>query len=241
MIESKNDSGAPAQSSSLDYGKLLVEQVNRTNDRTFDVVKWVAGLLGFVFAGLGILWSVNLNRERDAIERSLAALDAKFEKLEAQVLNRTVGNPQMEALQQNMQPLEGATIAGKVEAMPEGKVYRLKISYKLRNIGKVSSGPVGAQYYFESATDFGAEPFPDEKGYAVSVYLPPKNWGGGETLFPGNSFSITTSGYFEIVGNTLKKGKYKVLMKTYYGTRETLEIKTTFFVELPETWIRPTK
>lgn len=227
--------------------KSLLEASQKFNDRTLQVVGWIGGSVFALITVVAGFTVFNLNSERDRLDRASSSMEEKFAKLSAELRGQRLDVPRLEILSQSDKlPLAGRPLGTPVIRQATdlaSKPYRLTLQYTLRNSGGGSLGKLWTKIYFENGELFGGEPNPDEAGYGVATHFPHTSWTGSFSGtngdFPGGGFSTNIDSNVEILKDALPKGRYKVLIKVYYGYPETrLERVETYF-ELFSDWKRP--
>ena len=229
--------------------KTVLDTTSKFNERTIQIIGWVGGaIIALVTIAAG-LSAFSLSAERDRLERASSALEEKFTKLSAELRNQHTDQPLIEVLSQaDKIPLAGRSMppVNIVESVEDGKtVYKLPLKYTLRNKGQGTAGRVWTKVYLESATLFSGEPDPDEPGYGVQANIPHTSWAGTFTGtsgdFPGGGFTTNVSSNMVIIENEMKKGRYRVLLKIYYGYPSTKVERVETYFELSSDWRRPIK
>lgn len=216
------------------------------NDRTLQTLAWIGGtLVVLITAAIG-LSAYNLNSEKDRIERALTLTDERFAKLALELKGLRTEAPQLEILSTlDKLPIAGRPVQTNIFLAEQvaGKPYQIKLQYTIRNIGKGSAGRIWTKVYMEPKGMFGGEPNPDEAGYGSQSIIPHTAWTGDYAGtygdFPGGGFSTNVSSNLAILKDTLPKGRYKVLLKIYYGSPESRVERVETYFDLPNAWVRP--
>lgn len=230
-----------------EFVKSALESAQKFNDRTVQLLGLVGGAILAVLTVVAGLTAFNLNSERDRLERASSALDEKFAKLSAEVRGQRNEAPRLEILStKDKQPLAGRPLdPPQIRQVTDiaSKPYRISLAYTLRNAGAGATGRVWTKVYFESTDLFAGELNPDEAGFGVQNNLPYTTWSGDLSGtngdFPGNGFSTNVQSNINIVADRIPKGRYRVLMKFYYGYPETRVERVETYFELFSDWIRP--
>jgi hypothetical protein len=226
---------APRSDTDPTHWKEVFELARNFNDRSLQTIGWIGSMIvAFIIALLG-LFSFNLNSERDRIDRAIAEFKGtRFELPKLEI-----------ALTSDKRPIAGRPIPYEIyrDDFKKGKPYRLKLMYSLKNVGKGSAGRIWIKTYFEPKDLFEGDHEPDEKGYGIEAISSPNAWVGSYTGtsgdFPGAGFSTNVSAENTILADRIPKGKYKVMLKVYYGSSATNVESTKTYFEVKEDWIRP--
>lgn len=227
--------------------KYVLDASHKFNDRTLQIVGLVGGAVLAVLTVVAGLTAFNLNSERDRLERATSALDEKFSKLTAEVKGQRSETPRIEILAtKDKQPLAGRALetpAIRQATELASKPYRISLSYTLRNAGAGSAGRVWTKVYLESTDLFSGELNPDEPGFGIQSSIPHTSWSGDLSGtngdFPGGGFSTNVQSSIVILGDRIPKGRYKVLLKVYYGYPETRVERVETYFDLFSDWTRP--
>lgn len=246
-----------------DFPELFIDVTQKFNDRTVSVFRWASGILVIIFSVVSIYHVFSFNSEESRIDRrfneqdqkikdKLGEIDDKFYKLSEELKGIYSATPNIEMLSYpEKEPLDGKLLQASIVEVdcnncnPENKEYRLRLaSFFLRNSGKIPTGRVWLQFYFELANTFGGE-VSDEPGYSSQTFFDrfgDKNSDEAEFFkdgFPGAGFSTGATVNINIIGDMIPKGKHKILIKVYYGSPITKFIKSELYFELKSDWVRP--
>lgn len=241
--------GTTVKAASVDHDAVYrhaFDAAQKFNDRTLQVIFWIGRMLVLVFTVLVGLSAYNLNSEKDRIERTLTTLEERFTRLSSELKGTRFESPLIEVLSlKDKAPIGKEGLFAEIyrdESLPD-KPYNISLRYSLRNVGKGSTGRIWTNIYFESKTLFNGLNDTDEIGYGTQALSPYTSWTGDFTAtggdFPGAGFSTNISYNIKILEDKIPKGKYKVLLKIYYGWPETRVERIETHFELLIDWVRP--
>jgi hypothetical protein len=236
---------APRSDTDPRHLKEAFDLARNFNDRTLQTIAWIGSTLILVILFLAGYLQFNLSSEKNRVDSAINSMDNRFDKLAAELKGTRLESPKIEiTLTSDKLPIRGRPISHVI--YPDNSVkgkYLLKLFYSLKNVGKGSAGKVWTKVYFESKNLFSGSNDPDEPEYGTESIASPNGWEGSYTGtsgdFPGAGFSTNLYTQTAIVADRIPKGKYKVMLKIYYGSPETKMEKTETYFEMIEDWVRP--
>ena len=190
--------------------KNRFESIERLIDHTekrFDDIKWYFGgaatLFTIGFGVLTILLSWNYKSERDGLRDYERDLKVEMGKIDVPA--------DLEILSINGLPLAGQEVVATADRDKEGWVI-LHLDHILKNKGGVSTGPMFIKIYANAPLNFGSRST-DESDYKYETYLyknlDPNDLPGGVSMNYVDDFTLQKE--------MPSAGKYKSLIKVYYG------------------------
>jgi hypothetical protein len=237
---------APRSDTEPIHWKEAFDLARNFNDRSLHTIAWIGGTIVTILVASAAFLSFNLNNEKERVDRAISSMDGRFDKLAAELKGARNESPKIEiALTSDKRPIADRSIPYEIysDDFKKGKPYRLKLMYSLKNVGKGSAGRIWIKTYFEPKDLFEGDHEPDEKGYGIEAISSPNAWVGSYTGtsgdFPGAGFSTNVSAENTILADRIPKGKYKVMLKVYYGSSATNVESTKTYFEVKEDWIRP--
>lgn len=227
------------------FHEKAFEVAQKFNDRTLQTIGWIGGTLVVLLVAAAGISAYNLNAEKDRLERAISDFDQRFNRLSAELKGLRLESPKIEIISTfDKLPAAGRLIKHEIfrAENTDEKPYRLKLRFTLKNVGLGSTGRIWMKVYLESNRLFDGDPDTDESAYGKQVVVPHISWGGNYSGFgdmPGAGFSANVNTVLFILEDRIPKGKYKVLLKVYYGVPETKVESVESFFELTEDWVRP--
>jgi hypothetical protein len=201
-----------------------IERLIGCTEKRFDDVKWyVGGAVGvftLLFSVFTLMQSWNFNRERDGLRDFQKDIKADIGKLELP--------PELELFGVNGMPLSDQEINSRVEKDKDGN-YNVYFDFVLKNKGSSSTGPLNLKIYTNDPIEPPCCPRTDEPKYKYEMYVNPKDIDPNDIPGGMSTYMITT--FVIRAGNKAPNtGKYKSLIKYYYGKGKITQAPITLVV-----------
>lgn len=188
----------------------------------------------------------NIQSEKDRIERTLRDQEQKFSKLAEELKGIYSAEPEIKIVSPNdKSPIDGRFVEVSItkDSKKEQYQYYLHVPFAVYSIGNAATtGPIWLKIYLESSSLFFGENSTDEPGYGVQATVSSfYNGTEGKSyyFFPGGGYFTSRSVDIQIMADIIPKGKYKVLIKIYYGLSHVIVSKAEAYFEIKADWVKP--